>query len=117
VARGHVFVTYTGSPERPRLLVDHLAAAHLDVVPDTNLQRPGGWTEASHLAYDASAVVIAFGDGSAIDDRTNVHRADWVVGSVPGALLPVKLHPQAIIPAQLGDLRRFDLTEWAGGVQ
>jgi hypothetical protein len=27
----------------------------------------------------------------------------------------VKLHPQAIISAQLGDLRPFDLTEWAGG--
>jgi hypothetical protein len=27
----------------------------------------------------------------------------------------VKLHPQVIISAQLGDLRPFDLTEWAGG--
>ena len=115
MARGHVFVTYTGSPERARLLVDHLAAAHLDVVPDTDLQGPNGWAGASNLAYDASAVVIAFGDDSGIDDRANGHRADWLVGSVSGALLPVRLCPQAIIPAQLGDLRPFDLAEWNGG--
>jgi hypothetical protein len=96
-------------------LVDHLAAAHLDVVPDADLQGPDGWAGASNLAYDASAVVIAFGDDSAIDDRANGHPADWVVGSAPGALLPVKLHPQAVIPAQLGDLRPFDLAEWTGG--
>ena len=85
MARGHVFVTHTGSPERARLLVDHLAAAQLDVVPDTDLQGADGWAGASRLAYDASAVVIAFGDDSAIDNRANGHRADWVVGSVPGA--------------------------------
>lgn len=115
MARGHVFITYTGSSERARLLVDHLAAAHLDVVPDTDLQGPDGWVGASNLAYDASAVVIAFGDDTAVDDCANGHRADWVVRSVPGVLLPVKLRPQAIIPAQLGDLRPFDLAEWTGG--
>jgi hypothetical protein len=66
VARGHVFVTYTGSSERPRLLVDRLAAAHLDVVPDADLRGPSGWTRASHFADGASAVVIAFDDDSVL---------------------------------------------------
>ena len=96
MARSHVFVTYTGSPERARLLVDHLVAAHLDVVPDTDLQGPDGWAGASSLAYDASAVVIAFGDDRAIDDHADGHRADWLVSSAFGALLPVRLHPTAL---------------------
>jgi hypothetical protein len=115
VARGHVFVTHTGSPRRATLLIDHLAAAHLDVVADADIQESGGWAGASNMAYAASAVVIAFGDEHAIDDRSNGNRMDWLVGSASGALLPVKLHPHAIIAVHLGDLRPFDLAEWNGG--
>ena len=107
---GYVVVSGAGSAGRTDLLIDHLTAAHLDVIRDPGLPDAEGWSPMIMLAYGAAATILTL-TAEKVEEPAG---PAWSARQT-GTLLPVRLHPGAIVPADFGDLTPFDLSGWQGG--
>jgi hypothetical protein len=109
MADGYVFVTRSGPVGRSDALVERLIAARLQVVPDFPVHGIEGWPGSYSMAYDAAATVVAFTD----DKAEGPLGSSWAALGT-GTLLPVKLHPFTVLPAEFAGLVPFDLGDWLG---